>query len=378
MDIKDIFPYEQPIPLCDDISEQLDTRRKKFQADRGLLEGESVPIDIENITELPDGKIRIDINGAHFECFLHKGSTEKMYVIFNAARDITDPHAIRYNRWSYYAFCGYTWVSIEDPMFFDFSDVKCGWFYGTPDKNYRAYTAYLIGKICDFLNVKNDRVCFFGSSAGGTAAIHTAALFGNGVALSLNGQLNFEYDHGDVVNYITITGLDLHEKDKYDRNDLVKIMTDAGNKVKFILMENCRSKWDIEDHLKYLCDKTGISPVYGISQFGNIVTWLYDAPPVLAKTAHTAFENKNIFYAVDFLAGLVRGGEDLEKYKPLYLLFNEFWYDIYNPPTRNIRVRDGENLSPREMIAGLNWNRSQRQKLQEKLKKIKEIIESTK
>ncbi|MDE7363235.1 MAG: hypothetical protein K2N38_15035 [Oscillospiraceae bacterium] len=134
----------------------------------------------------------------------------------------------------------------------------------------------------------------------------------------------------------------------------------------------------MNDHFKYLCDKTGISPVYGLSQFGNIVTWLYDAPSIFARGSHGALENKNIFYAVDFLAGLVKSGEDLEKYKPLYLLFNEFWHDIYDPPSKNIRVRDGENLSPREMISALNWNRSQRRKLQEKINKIKEIIESPK
>ncbi|MDE7363236.1 MAG: hypothetical protein K2N38_15040 [Oscillospiraceae bacterium] len=245
MNIKDIFPDEQPIPFCSDISEKLDTRRQKFKADKGLLEGDPIRIDIENIMELPDGKIRIDINGARFECFFHSGSTKKMYVVFNGARLMKDGQMNpipRFSRWSYHAFSEYTWLSIDDPTYFDNDNVICGWYYGTRDKNYREYAAYLVGKICDFLNIEKDNVYFFGGSAGGTAAIHIAVLFGHGVALSINGQFNFEYNHAYITNYTQYTGLDLHEKDKYDRNDLVKIMTDAGNKVKFILIENCQSK----------------------------------------------------------------------------------------------------------------------------------------
>lgn len=101
--------------------------------------------------------------------------------------------------------------------------------------------------------------------------------------------------------------------------------------VKFILIENVRSRWDINDHLLYLCNYFDISASYGISQYKNITTWVYDAPAIFQKNSHICFENKNIFYAIDFLSFLVRNGNDIDEYKPLYLLFNEFWYDIYCP-----------------------------------------------
>ncbi|MDE6728270.1 MAG: hypothetical protein K2J80_10090, partial [Oscillospiraceae bacterium] len=369
MDIKDIFPYEKPIKLSADFNQQLDKRRMKYKADKTQVEGETVRIDIDNIKDIPDGKIRFDVDDVGFECFFHKGTSEKLYIILNGGLTRSGKNNLpRFNRWSYYLFCEHSWLSIEDPTYFDNKDVIVGWFYGTENKNYRQYVAYIAEKICGHLNISKDDVCFWGSSSGGTAAIHSAALFGGGVAVSLNGQINFEYDYRDVLEFIQYTKIDLHKADKWDRNNICKIISEAKN-VKFILIENCRSRWDIDDHLMYLCN--GLScplPEYGISQFNNITTWIYDAPAKFKNSGHVCWETKNIFYAIDFLVGLVRDNDDIQRYKPLYLLFNEFWYEIYYPAMK-FRVDDKETLSVGELISKLTWNRQIKSASSSKLKK---------
>ncbi len=374
MDIKDIFPYEEPIKLSDDINKQLDIRRQKYEADRTLLEKDIVEIDIENIVELQNGRLKTHVDGVEFECFFHRGEGRKLYIVLEAARRGTRVRN-RLARWSWYTFSDYSWLVITDPTYSDNEDVEVGWFYGTAEKNYRKYVAHIADKISDYLCIEKDNVCFYGSSAGGTAAIHSAAIFGHGTAVSINGQINFEYDHKDVINYIKCTGIDLHQADKWNRNALCKVMSEAKDVI-FILLENSCSSWDINDHLLYLCNILKCPPPeYGISQFGNITTWIYDAPANIQRNAHICFENKNIFYAIDFLTGLVRGNEDVEKYKPLYLLFNEFWHDIYYP-TIKFHVQDKESLSIEELIDKLIWNRRRKAVADYKLKKISEIINS--
>lgn len=375
MDIGKIFPFEEEIPLTDDFLTNVDIRRKRYSADTSLIKRDPVVIDINNIAELPDGRLRIDINGAHFECFFHKGSSDKMYIHLNNAIQPKErkKQFPRFARWSWYTLCDHSWLSIEDPVYYDSSDIVTGWFYGTAEKNYREYVALIAEKICGFLGIDKSAVCFYGSSSGGTAAIHCAALFG-GIAVAINPQLNFEYNHVQIDKFRECIGIDLHLPDKFRRNDLCGIMKDSPN-ARFILFENCRSEWDINDHLKYACSRLNITPSYGLTQFGNIVIHIYDAPETNGP-AHNSVENKTIFFVIDFLVEAVRSGENIKQLKPLFLLLNEFWRDSYIRKKEKIRVSENECLTEVEIIEKLGYSRRQRIKLNKKLEQIKAVIES--
>lgn len=328
MDINDIFSIYEKITVARGYIHALSERRKKlYNADKSLLEGDVFRLDINNIKVIPDGKIRIDINNARFECFFHAANSKKLFVILDGARTgggVVRPIPI-YSRWSWYPFVDVNWLCIEDPMYYKYDNLLLGWFWGDEANNYRGYVALIAAKIATYLGIKKDDVVFYGSSGGGTAAIHSAALYGGGVAVSINGQINFEYCHQDIVNFINITGIDIHKPDKENRNDLCRVMQSKTD-TKYLIIENCLSRWDYDDHLLYLCTKTGIHPTLGIEQHNNIVTWLYEAP---GKKPHVAFDDRNIFFAIKFLAELIKNGEDINKYKPLYQLFGEFWYERY-------------------------------------------------
>ncbi len=338
-DISKIYTKEAPIYVSDLFFEQLDCRRKeKYEADKSLLEGSAKDIDIENIENLPNGKIKIEVGGARFECFFHRGKNEKLYIILDGAR--THSGGLKreipiYNRWSWYSFAGCSWLSIEDPMYYDNDNLLLGWFYGDEKRNYREFVAIIADRIVKYLKIDHKNVVFYGGSGGGTAAIHSAALYGECTAVSINGQINFEYQHKDIIEFKKQTGIDLHQIDKFNRNDLCKIMAEALD-TKFILIENCRSKWDFRDHLGYLSKKLQITPEYGISKFNNIYIWIYDA---MGKSPHTSFEDKNLFFAVNFLTEIARDNEEVQQYKSLFLLFNEIWHDLYTK-TKNKEIKE--------------------------------------
>ena len=328
--ISEIYSKEEKIILSDDFLINLSQRRrKKYDADKKFLDNSKVvDIDINKICKLPDGRIRFFVKGIKFECLFHYGNNEKLFVILNGARAIVNSKKRElpaFSRWSWYPYANYSWLNIEDPMYYKYEDLSLGWYYGSEEINYREYVAIIAKKVSEFLEIKKEDVVFYGSSGGGTAAIHSAAEFGSGVAVSINGQINFEYSHKDIKEFIEHTGIDMYKKDKYDRNDICKIIKNSVN-TKFILIENCRSKWDFNDHLKYLCKKLEIKPCYGVSKHNNIYTYLYEA---WGENPHKSFEDRNLFFAIDFLITLASVNADVEQYQSLYLLFNEFWYDLY-------------------------------------------------
>ena len=85
--INDIDPNEEDIYVDDLMLKKLDSRRKrKYSADKSLINMNPFALDINNIKDIPDGRIRIDIENARFECFFHRGKSKKMYIILDGAR----------------------------------------------------------------------------------------------------------------------------------------------------------------------------------------------------------------------------------------------------------------------------------------------------
>lgn len=329
--ISKIYPNMQPIPMDESQNVFIDKINNELypSLDHSLMSAESVEIDIDDLSEIPEGKIRIISDNARFECFFHKGKKDKFFIIFGGARTKNNNKRKipMFSRWSYYNYCDYSLLSIEDPMYYDNDDLLLGWFYGTKNINYRQTAARIADKLIKHLNIKKENVCLMGSSGGGTVAIHTAALLGYGTAVAINCQLNFEYETGNnsLHHFAEKTGIDIFQKDKFYRNDLVSVMQKTPD-VNYIIIENIKSSWDYEDHLKYLCHRLDITPDYGLNIFGNICLYLYLAD---SFSPHTAFENKPLFHAIDFLTDIVRDKE-VEKYKSLYRLFAEFWKSIYD------------------------------------------------
>ena len=330
--IKQIYPTEPDIDFSDNIRERLNARREqKYSFDKKAVEGDGVRIDIDSATEIPNGRIRIDYNGARFEGFFHKGTQKKIYITFNGARAqkhrrIPVPF---FSRWSWYRYTDSFWLSLADPMYYDSDAIDLGWFFGTPEKNYREYAAHIVKRICDIYDIPYDEAVFYASSGGGTAAIHTAALFGSGTAIAVNAQFDFEigskWDKRHFEDLKEHLQIDIHKPDKFRRNDICGVIKSSPN-VAFVIVVNVRSPRDTDNHLTYLVQQLGITPRYGLSRFDNIYLYLYDAK---GKNPHAAFEDKNLFYAVNYLALLAKNRQDVEMFQPLYLLFGEFWHDKY-------------------------------------------------
>ncbi len=317
-----------------DVIKSLNLQRSvRNDFDINFVKSKSKYIDIGKLTNtysaIENGRYTIIKGSARFECLFHKGSGDKLFILLSAARTAKGGKKRpipRFNRWSWYSNTDDNWLCIEDPMYFYNDKIQVGWFYGTKNENYRAYLAEIARFFSTRLNIKSENIVFYGSSAGGPAALHAASLLEGSTGVSINGQYNYEYSRFDIEDFKKELGIDLKLKDKYDRNNVACWF---NNKSKYIIIGNIRSKWDRQDHLIYLANKIGKEISVGLNQFNNLIVWIYEANGYLGSP-HSSFEDKTLFWPIYFLISLQNSKlNNIEKYKNLYSLFNEIWFDKY-------------------------------------------------
>lgn len=330
VEIEEIYNDNYELKLSGDFLTELKQRRDAISfSDVSLLKGSPYKFDISKPSYLPNGRLRIDIENARFECFFHEGKQKKLVIILGGARTRHGGKVLvaipSFSRWSWYSATEYFWLCVEDPMYYIYEKLPLGWFYGDKTHNFRQYVAQIANAVASLYGIDKKDVIFYGGSGGGTAAIHAAALFEGGSAIAINAQYNFNENHKNIDNFVMHTGIDIRKEDDFHRNDIAWIINNH-QKTKFIIVENCLSKWDYSNHLQYIADKLNFIPSYGISSQNNVIMYLYEAE---SEFAHSAFEDKNLFFSLIFLSKLAVDGVDIEPYKPLYKLFGEFWYEKY-------------------------------------------------
>lgn len=315
-----------------DLAERLEAyRHERYRsADASALTGESVCIDYEQFDRVPEGKFHTQVDGAYFECFYHASEHDYLYVVLDTMRDdgtIANGPLPRFRKWSWSTFLKGHLLSIEDPMYFE-SDIAVGWFYGTHERDYREATAKLVTRVARSLGIPNERIIFYSISSGGTSGLFTAAKIPGSVAIASNPQLDLtRFLPSELTRFKECTGIDLaYEKQHGDieRVNFAHVFSKDSSS-KYLVIVNCRSKMDFNDQLIPFCKELGITPCYGLQQVGNLIIWVIDAHG--HPHPHLTYESKTMYFAIDFLAKTLAEGGDIERLKPLYILFSEFWHE---------------------------------------------------
>ena len=314
-----------------DLAETLEACRCELyrSADASALTVESVRIDSERFDRVPEGRFHTEVDGARFECFYHASEYDYLYVVLDTMRDdktIARGPLPRFHKWSWSTFLKGHLLSIEDPMYFE-SDIAVGWFYGTHERDYRDATAKLITSVARCLGIPNERIIFYSVSSGGASSLFTAAKIPGSVAIASNPQLDLtRFLPSALANFKDCTGIDLAYEKQYGdvgRVDFAHVLS-TNSLSKYLVIVNCRSKIDFNDQLIPFCHALGITPHYGLQRVGNLVIWIIDVP---GPHPHLCYESKSMYFAIDFIAKTLVGGGDIDRLKPLYILFSELWHE---------------------------------------------------
>lgn len=279
---------------------------------------------------ISDGVFSYEIDGVLFHCCFHDGGNSNLYVTFTGA-NTQNPEKIRipnFPRWSYYSFFDGSFLGIDDPMFYKFKNIKIGWYYGDKNRSYLKDSLSIIDKICNIKNISKDNVIFFSSSGGGYASIYIASLIKNALSISINPQIYIN-NHHYTNDFEENTHISLNEIDRFNRNNLYECITNNESS-RHVIVVNAHSSEDWENHIIPLANKFSINLRYGLNHFKNILIWIYDA--VGCPYAHTSFETRYIFIAIDYIAKQFKylGDRfDVDQYQDIALLINEQWHDLY-------------------------------------------------
>ena len=278
-----------------------------------------------------DGRYFTEIGSAHIEAFLKKGTRDYLYVFPDGARTRNEGRDLAplpsFLRWSWYYYTAASVLCLEDPMYYTYSDLKLGWFYGTAEEDYTEYCAMLVRHIAGLLHIPLTHIILYGPSGGGHVAVSMSAFLPGSMAVSVNGQYDITRHFYYLEGHFTgITGISGDNPGGLARNRTAEIIREHSEN-RYLLICNMLSEQDFDNQLQQLCGKLGVVPEYGLKTIGNLTVWLIDAPGV--PEPHNSWENEIQFRMIDILlANLINGctAQDCRQY--CYLI-TRFWKERY-------------------------------------------------
>ena len=217
-----------------------------------------------------------------------------------------------------------------------YPNLDLGWFYGTKESSYVHQTAEIVLQIAKKLKVPNQNIIFFSSSGGGSVALQIANIIKPSTAIAVNPQIYFE-KWQSAAEFTSITGIDLHDEDKYGRNSLAKNILN-NRESKFIIMANISSKQDFIGQILPFCKEGKINPKYGITQKENLLLWCH-ATDVSYKP-HNSFETRAI---LQIIISLALNFSLAESSPSLFHIITEFWNEFHTCKNSYINKINEEN-----------------------------------
>lgn len=301
----------------------VDGTKLQVSSDRTILAPGKIP---------EDGRYCSEIGSAHIEAFLKKGTRDYLYVFPDGARTRNQGRDLAplpsFLRWSWYRLTSASLLCLEDPMFYTYSDLKLGWFYGTRDEDYTEYCALLVRHIADLLSIPPSHIIFYGPSGGGHAAICMSAFIPGSTAVSVNGQYDISlHSYYREGHFTRITGMSAADPCGLVRNRSAEIILEHPEN-HFLLINNIQSKQDFEEQLKCLCGRLNVTPRYGLQTNGNLTVWIFDAKGI--PSTHSTFETPVLFRMIDILLLNLINGAKAQDFPQYCELISQYWKEQYD------------------------------------------------
>lgn len=268
------------------------------------------------------GQYTIVVDEVEFNCFYKQGSDKFLYVFLSGAA--INP-AI-FQRWSWNPH-GST-LAIADPMT-TVHNLNLGWYYGTKDKDYRNLCSKIIKHIANNLDVNYSNIILYGSSGGGTSAIHISRYVEGCVVVAINPQIDIHSLQKSVDNIEKIMGLKIDDSELIYRNNVRDVINRGMNR--YVLMVNCLSKddfipianlnWEMNHKIKF-----------GLSSCENVCTWVYKAKPIIASSGDWATHNsQDYLYLFELIDYLIRNNIFFSKHDDeLLIAITKMWQDRFD------------------------------------------------
>lgn len=131
--------------------------------------------------------LTIQQNGVNYEFLIRYKNSKKALIFGNGAYDKIQSLPL-FQRHSWIDDLDHTVIYYNDPTLY-LGDISIGWCCGSKDDHYLINIAEILKIIIDKFSVDNNKVVFYGSSAGGFTSMMLSTLFKGSTALVNNPQV---------------------------------------------------------------------------------------------------------------------------------------------------------------------------------------------
>ncbi len=347
--------------LAERSTESLECRIADFQLQCGEKNADLVS-DVANLRKVPSSKdelcenhphlslddldsnipqnFSVDIGTANFDCYFKDSDSDYLFVSLRSWRSPGE-RLYAFQRWTYSSFVNARFLAVNNPMYYYHPDLNTGYYIGSNDENYLEYLADIVKRIAKTCGIKNERIILFGSSSGGTAAIHCGYLIPGSFSVSINSQLLPDIIQG-LKDNLSNSGIELSELEK-ERSDTGYCIENGSSRHLFI--SNIASSMDWEPLIRY-CNRRGMHLHYGFnaSEDNRFFVWLFEAYGVGKNGGHHAWENRPMMYAIEYVYKSIIERGFIDPLLPC--IFSEFWFDRYELITRKEIEKQKAEMSP--------------------------------
>lgn len=210
--------------------------------DLNILQEPHGVFDFSSFNNNVGGRFNYVQAGVEFECFLKKSTSEKLLVFLNSASSRVKEGPI-FHRISWTSSLEANMLYFEDPMYLEYDDLKCSWYYGQENKSYLKLIVEIVDDVAKKNKIKRENIVFVGSSAGGYAAIFCANDMLGAKAYAYNPQIVLNKWPG-AKKFTDITNFDLLNQDDLGRNNISYFLNNSQSK--FFIHCNYKSSVDMQ------------------------------------------------------------------------------------------------------------------------------------
>lgn len=232
----------------------------------GLSEGEAFPVEQSCL-------FSSEHEGFKFDFLWHpKENQKRLFVLFSgdAIRKTNNPPV--FQRWSWASYFPGHCLFVSDPSLYLDERLGLAWYCGTEQYDPMPEITRVIRRICVQFQIDEGRVCSYGSSGGGYAALRMGAFMPESTAIAVNPQIvvtNYAMKSADFYLNLCFNGRsrDAAIKDFPDRLNLLSHV-ERLKRQKLIYIQNSVDIHHFADHFSPFCEAMGVAP-NGNESVGN-------------------------------------------------------------------------------------------------------------
>jgi len=256
--------------------------------------------------ELENGKgtYEVLVNNNHLNFFANVKGTGELMIFLPGATSRKKGN-IDFQRYSWADDFPNNVVVLSDPTINESNALTIGWFQGKSDSYVIKDAIILIKKLNQILGVKNNKVLFFGSSAGGYVGLKLVESFHGATVIAFNPQIFlYNYSKTKYQEMLEYSYHGMSEKNiRKEYNDRLAVIINDNINSNLLIFQNKRDLHHMNKHIKPLLmtlpkgsyTERTFPDINGSSQM-NMTVFYYDD----AESGHSPPDKKTTIEMINF------------------------------------------------------------------------------